>query len=70
VTDDVNDIAVTINEIDDPVDCAAVLAKNWPNTSRDLLLDLIAESEPVLVRMGFKPLRALRAELAKTRRQA
>jgi hypothetical protein len=35
-----------------------------------LLLDLIAESEPVLVRMGFKPLRALRAELAKTRRQA
>lgn len=37
MTDGVYDIAVTINEIDDPVECAAALAKNWLNASRKLL---------------------------------
>src|SRR5262245_65466720 len=32
-----------------------MLAKNWPNASRELLLDIIAENEPELVRQDFKP---------------
>jgi hypothetical protein len=56
-------IGVTVLEIPDPARCAQILIEEFPDATKEELLAVIAECEPIVIRWGCPDLSILRAEL-------
>ena len=62
--DEVYQMGVIINETADQAMCAQMLARDFPNASKQEMVDLIDYCEGELLEAGFDTLNVLRSELA------